>query len=175
MAREIFVSLDLPDGIANLHSGIGRTTIAGTQYKGVSDPIGGRFVSVGQIDEPQFGQAASAAITLSNADRTFLQDVRATAREIEGRVANIYFAAFDGETQALLTALIPLFPFGRMTSPSLSWQGIGMRLVTLTIESLFQAKNFAPGGRWNPADQQRRYPGDKGLDYVGQKIAETWQ
>ncbi|RYG99558.1 MAG: transcriptional regulator, partial [Alphaproteobacteria bacterium] len=28
------------------------------------------------------------------------------------------------------------------------------------------------GGRWTSADQRRRYPGDKGLDYVGVKVTE---
>ena len=175
VARAFFADLDLPSGMAYLHSGVGPVAIGSRTYKGVSDPIGGRLVSIGQIDEPQFGQAAAVNLTLSACDRDFLESVRATAREIEGRAATIYFAAFDGETEELITDLIPLFPFGRMTAPKIKFQGIGIRLVTLTIESIWQAKNFPPGGRWSASGQQKRYPGDKGMDYVGVKVTEFWQ
>lgn len=175
VARLWLAKLDLPTGIAFLHSGTGRVTIDGQVWRGVSDPVGGRLVSVGQVDEPQFGQAASVTLVLAGADKAFIQSVHATASQVEGRAATVYWAAFDGETQQLVTALIPVFPFGRMTSPTIKWQGIGVREVSLTVESIWQAKNFPPGGRWNPADQHRRFPNDKGLDFVGVEITDYWQ
>lgn len=175
VARAWFGAFDLPAGMLNVHSGIGRVTVGGIEYRGVSDPVGGRLVSVSQVDEPQFGQAASVQIALTGADKDFVKSIRVGAAEIEGRPANIYWAAFDAETQELLTALIPVFPFGRMTAPAIQWQGIGIRTVTLTVESIWQAKNYPPGGRWNPADQRRRFPGDRGLEFVGVKITENWQ
>src|SRR5690349_12409889 len=99
IARLWFAQLDLPDGMQYLHSGTGRVTVDGQEYRGVSDPIGGRLVSIGQLDEPQFGQAAAVQIVLTGVDRTFIQSVHATARQIEARSANISWAAFDGETQ----------------------------------------------------------------------------
>lgn len=174
IARAWFAVLDLPSGTTYLHSGTGRKTVSGQEYRGVSDPVGGRLVSVSQVDEPQFGQAASVQITLTGVDAAFIREVKSTAREIEGRSATLYWAAFDGETQVLKTTLIPVFPFGRMTAPSISWQGIGIRAVTITVESIWQAKNFPPGGRWNPAGQRARYAGDKGLDFVGVEITEYW-
>lgn len=175
VARAWFVMLDLPSGVARLHSGVGRVTVGGFEWRGVTDPIGGRLVSIAGVEEPAFGQAAAVTITLTGADRSFLQSVHATRRQIEGRPANIYWCAFDGETQTPLMALKGLFTRGRMSSPSLQWSGVGVRTVSLTIENIWAAQNFAPGRKWNPADQQRRYPGDKGLDYVGQKVSENWR
>lgn len=175
VARAWFARLDLPSGVAHLHSGTGRVTIAGQEWVGVSDPIRGQLVSVSQVEEPAFGQAAAVTVTLGGANKEFIQSVHATAREIEGREAEISWAAFDGETQEILIGLKKLFPRGRMTSPSIQWSGIGRRTVSITIENIFSAQNFAPGGRWNSTGQQQRYPGDLGLEFIGVAISESWK
>lgn len=175
VARAWFGQFDFPDGMKYLHSGTGRVQVGGHEYLGVSDPISGRMVSVAQVEEPQFGQAAAVALVMSGASKAFIQSVHATAREIEGRSATLLWAAFDAETQEIITPLIPLFPRGRMSAPAIHHQGIGIRYVAITIENIWSAQNFAPGGRWSPADQRRRFPGDKGLDFVNVKVSENWQ
>jgi hypothetical protein len=175
VARAWFGVFDFPVGTMYLHSGVGSVEIGGNEYIGVSDPLSGRLVQLSQVEEPQFGQASAVQVILTGASKEFIQSVHATAREIEGRSAVIYWAAFDAERQTLITDLVPLFPRGRMSSPAIYWQGIGIRYVTLTIENIWSAKNFAPGGRWTPADQRRRFPGDKGLDFVNVKVSENWQ
>jgi hypothetical protein len=174
VARAWFLALDLPSGISRLHSGVGRVSVGGHEWRGVTDPIGGRLVSMSAVEEPAFGAAAKIDITLTGADRAFITSVRESAREIKGRPADLYWAAFDGETQEVVIGLKKLFPRGRMTSPSIRWAGPGLRTVTLGIESLWSAQNFAPGGKWNGAGQRKLYPGDKGLDFVGVKISENW-
>lgn len=175
ISRNWFGAFDFPDGMQYLHSGVGRAQIGEHEYIGVSDPLSGRLVSVGQVEEPQFGQAAAVAIVLSGASKEFIRSTHAMARQIEGRPAKISWAAFDEESQAIITPLIPLFPRGRMSAPAIHWQGIGVRYVTIMIENIWSAQNFAPGGRWNPADQRRRFPGDRGLDFVNVKVSENWQ
>ena len=175
VARAWFGQFDFPDGMKYLHSGVGRVTVDGHEYIGVADPISGRLVSIAQVEEPAFGQAAAVAIVLSGASKEFIQSVHATARQIEGRDAKILWAAFDAETQEIITPLISLFPRGKMSAPAIHWQGIGQRYVSLTIENIWSSQNFAPGGKWNGADQRRRFPGDKGLDFVGVKVSEDWR
>jgi hypothetical protein len=174
VSRAWFAYLDLPTGAAYLHSGAGTVTIDGQEWIGVTDPVGGRIVSISGIREPAFGQAAAVNIILSGADSAFVQSVHATAAEIEGRAANIYWCAFDAETQSPITALKGLYVRGYMTSPSIRWAGIGRRTIALTIENIWSAKNFRPGNRWNGTGQRELYPGDKGLDYTGQRIVENW-
>jgi hypothetical protein len=176
VARLWFAKLDLPSGLTYLHSGSGTATIEGQDWRGVSDPLErGQFVSINQVEEPAFGQATAVTVTLGAANRDFVRSVHATAREIEGRAGDIYWAAFDGETQRIILGLVPLFPAGRMSSPAIQWSGIGRRMVSITIENRFAAQNFPPGGRWNNAGQLQRYPGDLGLEYVGVEISETWK
>jgi hypothetical protein len=174
IARAWFALLDLPSGPSRLHSGVGRVQAGGYEWRGVTDPVGGRLLSLEGVEEPAFGQAAAVTITLSGADIAFLRSVDIAADAIEGRLAELSWAMFDGETQEIIGGLKKLFPRGRMSAPQLQWQGLGRRIVSLTIESAWSSQNFPPGGRWNGADQRRRHAGDKGLDFVGVKIEENW-
>ncbi len=172
VARAWFADLDLPSGRAFLHNGVGTVKAGAVEWKGVSDPIGGRLVSVNGMEEQAFGQAAAVTIVLTGANKEFLKSVHSSARDIEGRAAAIYWAAFDGETQQVIIPPKALFPRGFMSAPAIQWSGIGTRIVTLTIESIWSAKNYPPGGRWNAADQMRRYPGDMGGQFIGVTVQE---
>lgn len=179
VARAWFGDFDFPDGVLYLHSGEGRLQInrdgKDIEYRGVSDPLSGRLVNISQVEEPRFGAATAVNITLTGVSRDFIAEVFNNGGKIEGRPATLYWAAFDGETQEIITSLVPLFPRGRMSAPSITWQGLGVRYVSLTIENIWASQNFAPNGRWNDADQRRRFPGDRGLQYVGVEVHETWQ
>ncbi|WP_026790340.1 hypothetical protein [Pleomorphomonas oryzae] len=174
VARAWLVEFDLPSGLLRLHSGAGVVTVGGREWSGVSDPtIPGRMVSVGQVQEPRFGAAAAITFQLGGVTADFLKSLRKVA--VEGRSAKVYFATFDGETQQVIGSPRLLFPRGRMTAPARRWEGIGIRTVEITVENVFSSLNYAPGGRWNQADQRRRYPGDKGLDFIGVDVVENWQ
>lgn len=173
IARAWFGVFDLPSGTARLHNGVGTVNLGGYDWKGVTDPMGGTMVFVEQVEDPRFGVAASTKITLSGVNVAFWQSVKADARELEGRTATLYWAMVDPETQEV-GLFKPLLP-GRMSAPSLHRQGIGIRYVTLTVEGLWQSRNYPFGGRWSFADQLRRYPGDKGGQYIGQEVSEVWK
>jgi len=172
VTRAWFARLDLPSGVSFLHSGVGTVVLEGDTYRGVTDPISGRLVSLGAIEEPAFGQAAALTVILSGVDVEFMRSVRADARAIEGRRADVWFCLFDQETQTPIGSKVAIFTRGIMSAPGLVWSGLGQRTVTLTIENVWNAKNFAPGGRWNAADQQRRFPGDLGGQFIGVKVSE---
>ncbi len=172
ICRAWFVWLDLPAGAAWLHSGTGRVTVDDIEWLGVTDPTGGRLLALSQVVEPRFGQAAAVTLTLTGVSAEFLAEFWSGRSAIEGRSARIWWAAIDQETQEIVIPRKLLFARGRMTSPKISTRGVSGRTASLTIESLWSTRNFPPGGRWNPADQRRRYPGDKGLDFVGVDIVE---
>lgn len=172
--RAWLVEFDLPSGVLRLHNGAGTVMVGGKEWSGVSDPtVPGRMVSVSQVEEPRFGAAAAITFQLGGVTADFLKSLREVS--IEGRSARVYWAAFDGETQEVIGSPVLLFPGGRLTSPARRREGIGTRTVEITIENLWSSLNYAPGGRWNPADQKRRYPGDKGLDFQGVEVVENWQ
>lgn len=172
VARNWFGTFDLPTGAARLHNGVGRISVEGQEYRGVSDPLSGQLVSISSIEDPRFGQAAKVDIVIAGVTATGFAQWKAEARDIEGRTATLRFGLFDPET-GVSRVFKPLFP-GRMSAASLHRAGVGIRYIGLTIEGFWQAQNYPFGGRWTPADQRRRYPGDKGLDFVGVKVAEQW-
>lgn len=175
IVRAWFAWLDLPAGEAWLHSGVGRVKVDDVEWLGVTDPIGGRLLSLGSITEPRFGQASAITLTLTGVSDEFLASFWSGRRAVEGRSALIWWAALDPETQEILIPRKSLFPRGRLTSPKIHRDGLGTRTASITIESIWSARNYPPGGRWSPADQKRRYPGDKGLDFVGVDIKEMWK
>lgn len=173
--RAWFFELDLPTGVVHLHSGVGRVVVDGIPWLGVTDPVGGRVLSMGMVSEPRFGQAAAVILTLTGVTSEFLSSFWSGRRAVEGRSASIWWASVDVESQQILISRKALFRGGRMTAPGISMTGATGRVATLTVESPFSAKNYPVGGRWNGSDQRRRHPGDKGLDFVGVEVMEHWR
>lgn len=169
--RAWFVTLDLPFGIERYHSGVGRVTAGGQEWIGVASPTGGRLVSIGTIEEPRFGAAAAVGLSIAGVDVAWFQSVKAAARSLEGRAASVQFGMFDAETQQIIGPLVAVFPSGLMSAPSLQ-RANGVRVVTLTIESIFSARNYMPGGKWNSAGQKARFPGDRFFDLITAEVQE---
>jgi hypothetical protein len=173
IARAWFCTLYLPSGTWNVHNGYGNVTIGDTEWHGVSDPAGRQLVSLSAVEDPRFGQAAKVDIVLSGVSVDFIRSVKQTAREIESSRADVFWCAFDQETHEVWpSGLKKLFP-GYISAPKRHSQGIGVRTVSFTIETLWQSQNYPFGGRWTNADQMRRFPGDKGLEFVGVKVTEV--
>lgn len=174
VSRAWFLEMDLPSGVHRLHSGSGRYELEGHEWRGVSDPVGGMLAQIGDIEEARHGQAPAIKVGLSGANAEFLRSVHATAAEIEGRAATLYFVVMDPETARVLVPLTALVR-GRLTAPGISWESSGQRLVTVTIESRWSGQNYPFVGKWNHAGQLKRYPGDLGMQYVGQKTVEKYE
>jgi hypothetical protein len=173
VSRAWFAEIDYPSGIKRLHSGVGRFTAGGYEWRGVTDPVGGQLVSIAAVEDPRFGQAAAVAITLGGISVEFWREVKDMARQMEGRRVDLYWASFDPETGEIDVTLKKMFP-GKISAPSLHRAGIGIRNASFTIESLWQSQNYPFGGRWNSADQERRFPGDLGGQFIGVKVQEIF-
>lgn len=173
VARAWFGCFDLPSGESYLHNGVGRWTISGQEYRGVTDPVGGQLVAISSVEDPRFGQAAKIDITIGGVDAQFFRSVKDDARDLEGRDAIISFAVFDPETlnMRVFRSVLP----GKMTAPALFRKGVSERYIVIGIEGFWQSQNYPFGGRWTDGDQRRRFPGDKGLMFAGQKVAEQWR
>jgi hypothetical protein len=173
IARVWLVELTLLDGeFWRLHSGAGKVTISGHEWSGVTDPGGQQLVQISPVEDPRFGQAAKIDIVLSGVTRDFVKSVKERALEIEGLPATVYWVAVDQETlEVWSSGPKQLFP-GYLSAPKVIRNSISSRTVSLAIESLWQSQNYQWGGFWNFADQQRRFPGDKGLQFVGVDVYE---
>lgn len=173
VARSWFAEIDLISGVRRLHNGVGDITVGGYTWTGITDPIGGQLVNVAAVEDPRFGQAPAIDIGIGGITSEFWKEIKTLAREIEGRRCDMFWAEFDPETGEIGITLKKLSP-GRITAPALHRAGPGVRTVTFTIESMWQSQNYPFGGRWNAADQMRRYPGDMGGQFIGVKTQEIF-
>jgi hypothetical protein len=172
ISRVWFSRIELPSGTIYMHGGVGRVTLDGQEWRGITDPGGHQLVSIGTVEEPRFGQAAKLDIVISGIDVNFLRSIKDTARQIEGVPADALFCLFDQETAQPWPSGMKLVIPGKLSAPRLRWAAPGERIAAFSIEGPFQSQNYPFGGKWNPADQRRRFPGDKGLDFVGVKVQE---
>jgi hypothetical protein len=176
----ILADLQFQSGRMRLHPGTGVLTVGGFDWIGCGDPGGNRLIEIGSVELPTVGVAAVVELRMSGINVEFLRGVRRVLaenyREVEGRRADLYFAVFYPETVTPIGNPIPFFTDARMTAPSFKMEGPNSRTVTLSVEGIFSAKNFAPNGRHTEADQRRRYPGaqDRFHQYVGANLSLRW-
>lgn len=168
------VRLTLADRTLRYLAGYGEITIDGETFLGVTDPDGGRAVRIGAIDDPRPGTAATVEIGLSNIDDTFARSVRRDAAAMEGRPADLLLLVWDPNRGTPTGMAIPLLRWGRMTAPTIDYPQPGVQEVTLTIEGQFSGRNFAVGGIYSDADQQRRFPGDDIFALLGLSTNVRW-
>lgn len=184
VARIWLAEIDLPTGLRRVHNGVGTITVNGQEWRGITDPAGGQLVGVTAVEDPRFGQAPSVVITLGGITAAVWKEIKEYARDIEGSRCDMWWAMFDPETQEIVTITDPvteedrplvkkLFP-GKISAPTLQRQGPGVRFAAFTVESLWQSQNYPFGGRWNAADQERRFPGDKGGQFIGVRVSEVF-
>lgn len=168
------VRLTLADRTLRYLAGYGEITIDGETFLGVTDPDGGRAVRIGAIDDPRPGTAATVEIGLSNIDDTFARSVLRDAAAMEGRPADLLQLVWDPNRGTLTGTAIPLLRWGRITAPKIEYPQVGVQEVTLTIEGLFSGRNFAIGGVYSDADQQRLFPGDDFFALLGLSTNVRW-
>ena len=173
--RAWFVEVALPSGTRNYHTGMGKVTIGGKTWDGVSDPFGGALVSVSGVEEPRFGQAVAIDVVFSGALKAFLKSIWDDKASIEGAQADVYFAVIDSETGDVLIDLKKVFP-GKLTAPGILISGSAIRAVNIKIISTWEGLNFPKtGAMWSPAGQRERFAGDKGLDFINSDIIEEFK
>lgn len=165
--------IDLPSGLHRLHEGVGRISVNGHEWFGITTPGGLQLVDMEMVEDPRFGQAASVVITLGGITASAWKEIKSMAREIEGRRCDLYWSEWNPEYAEVEISPKKYFP-GKISAPSLHRQGIGVRYATFTIESVWQSQNYPFGGEWSSTGQQKRYPGDMGGQFIGVKVHETF-
>jgi hypothetical protein len=124
----------------------------------------GQFVQRTEIPFGVDDDAGQLTLTLSGVDDEVIARVRAAEAEFYGRPLQVWGQFFD-EALALSGARFHLFA-GTMDCPTYGGTGPGSRWVTIPCEGEWSDRNGAAFEFFTNASQQKRYPGDKGLEYV---------
>lgn len=147
----------------------------------------GTFGDMKGIEQAINGAAPQATFTLSGIDATIMRLARDEFEaEVRGRMARVYFQFFgvedddDPDNQRPLDLPYPCWG-GRMLTPSFTIDdgGVGQSAacsVTISAESIFSLRSRPRNAMYTDRDQQHRFPGDAGFEFVGSLVSKvvTW-
>ena len=149
----------------------------GNVWRGV-----GTLGGLSGIEQAVNGEAPQATFTLSGVDATVLRLARDEfEEEVRGRMVRVYIQFFgvadpaDPDNQRCLDNPYPIWS-GRMLAPRFTITSEGERSVSIAAESLFSLRSRPRHSMYTDRDQQQRYPGDKGFEFVAGLVNKvvTW-
>jgi hypothetical protein len=168
VSRGQFLEVALPTGTRRFHDGFGRVTVGGHVWEGVSNPFGeGQISGTLPYQAPRLGTLPKVTIALIATDLAFLKSIRDLVG-FYGLSANLYWGLFDAETQQAVGDLVLVFE-GKLSNYTISRKN---RVVTFDLDGPLQSLQSPYGDIWNPAQQRRRFAGDKGMDFLGEEKEE---
>jgi hypothetical protein len=159
----LFLKLEFDGGDINIHSDLGDLTWGGDTYTGV-----GRLGSVSTADEVSDLSLTTIKLTLSGLPNDLTSIL--FNQQYQGRTATLFigylnpaFPVLVDDPMILYRGLIDTANFA--TDKNFS--------ITLSIGSRFSAWSSPNIRRYNNADQQGRFPADKGLQFIEQTTNKT--
>lgn len=175
----ILAEFDFASEAVRLWNGSGTLQAAnGTSWEGLSG-----LGAISGIEQAVNGQAPEATFTLTGIDADILTTARDEfADEVRGRPVRLYLQFFgvededDPGNQRPLDNPYPIW-WGRMLSATFALDAEGGdRSIAVAAESVFSLRSRPRHAMYTDRDQQARFPGDKGFEFVASLINEevTW-
>ena len=165
IGTEAFINQLLDDDDADLLDDDGATLLdddgsiditSSKTYTGTGD-----LVSVSKIEETQEIRASSVTLSLAGASGDHIAE--ALAEPVLDRVVRVELIELTEDNQVIGDP-VPLF-IGRADAPRLKDDGRDASY-TITVESRLIDLKRTRLSRYTDDDQQRRFPGDRGLEHV---------
>lgn len=154
----LFAKLQLDSGDILAHTELGDIAFGGDTYIGV-----GKFGGITPADEVSDLSRTPISLTLSGIPNDLISIL--LNENYQGRRATIYLGYLDLTTRALVDTPVILYR-GNIDTGDI--QRDKNCTVTLSVESRFAQWETPLVRRYNNADQQNRYPADKGFEYAEQ-------
>ena len=151
------VRLDFASGFVRVNSTPYNLTISGEEYIGV-----GHLGQISGLDETTDLEAAGITLELSGVQAALLYN--ALGETYQGRDARVYLV-FMTMDHAIIADPVLIYR-GRMDTMDISLAEQGV--ITVHVENRLADWSRARVSRYTDAEQQRRHPGDLGLQYVVQ-------
>lgn len=138
-------------------SGVGQLIWDGHTWYGA-----GTLGKVSTVEETTELRATGASFQLSGIPADLIEKV--STYPVQGKKARLYLGFMDADFKTLIMDPVLIFD-GRMDTVEISDSG-DTASVTLTAESRLRDLERVRTRRYTDADQQSRFPGDKGFEYV---------
>lgn len=172
------VRFDFTSETLRLWTGNGLLTTADDeQWKGI-----GQLGGLSGIEQAVNGEAPQATFTLSGIDADIMRLARDEFEaQVKGRPVYVLIQFFgvddedDPDNQRPLDSPYALWS-ARCLTPTFVIEETGERSVSLSAESLFSLRSRPNYAMYTDADQRRRFPGDRGFEFVGSLVNKvvTW-
>jgi hypothetical protein len=154
----LFAELDFPSATVRAHNGLGTITWGGHEWLGV-----GSFGTVTGVEEDSTLSKKTVVYTLSGIPNDMIS--LALNDYYQGRAAKVYLGFLDLTTGQLVDDPV-LLDQGRLDVPETE-EGESVT-INITAESRVSQWERPRARRHTNADQQARFPGDRGLEFVSQ-------
>lgn len=154
----IFVKLQFDGGNVNIHSELGDITYGGDTYNGI-----GKLGAVGGMEECSDLSRTPITLSLSGIPNDIISIL--LAEQYQGRLATVSLGYLDLTTRVLVDSPAVIY---RGNIDTADFQIGKDSTITLSVESRFAAWDIPLTRRYNNSDQQLRYPGDRGLEFIEQ-------
>jgi hypothetical protein len=158
VAPVLFADLDFPSGHVRVHSGIGTITWGGYDWLGV-----GTFGDVNGLEESAELERKTVTYTLRGVPNDLISVV--LGEDYQGRTDKVYIAFFDTTTYQMV-ATPHLLHTGKMDVSTI--RESNTCTISISSESRIAAWKRPTVRRLTDAEQKRRFPGDRGLEFVSQ-------
>lgn len=158
VAPILFADLDFKSGHVRVHSGLGTITWGGYDWLGV-----GTFGQVSGLQESAELQRKTVTYTLTGVPNDMIALV--LGEDYQGRPAKVYVGFFSTTTY-LMVADPELLDSGQMDVSKIK-EGQDCS-VTITAESRISSWSRPVVRRYTDAEQRKKYPNDKGLEFLSQ-------
>lgn len=158
------VFLDFDAEPMRLWTGYGQIVSGGFTWTGV-----GGLGSISGLEQAVNGEAPETTLILSGVDSDI---VRLTRDEFTAKARNklvrVYVQFHNEIDDTPLTLYDDPYPIwsGRMKTARFELQSEGVRRINVAVESLFALRSRPNSSMYTSSDQQQRFAGDKGFDYV---------
>lgn len=162
----VLVHFDFLTEPARLWLGHGLLSAGGNEWRGL-----GELGSISGIESAIGGTAPVVTFGLSGVAPSIVSAALNSSDEVKGRDVTIFMQFFDEHMQTL-DAPYSIWA-GTMDLMRVKAEGPTSRVIELTAETLFTRRSVPPWGYLSDRDQQRLYPGDRGLEEVAAMASKT--
>ena len=172
VATALFATFDFKDAPMRVWEGDGNIERGGFTWLGMGqrvDGSGNPLQAIEGLDMAANGTAPQLNLTLSGVDSTVVAAAKSSdPDEIEGRDLTVQIGFYDATIPGALVELGSLLTLGiwTMQKPSFTANGPRLRTISLPCETLFAQRSRAAFGMLTDRDQQRRFPGDLGCQWI---------
>lgn len=165
------VLLDFVSSPVRIWTGSGRLTTGGANWYGL-----GQLGSISGLEQAVNGEAPETTFVLSGINSEIVSLARDEfPTEGRDRLAQVLIQFHNAEDDRPLELFDQPYPIwaGRMQVPRFELQGPRTRKITVSAESLFALRSRPSFSQYTDTDQNARFPGDRGFEFVPSLINKT--